>query len=167
MAEQLIGHDDGVAVDGTRRLRRAPDWDQTIDGRGVETIVAVLPEVAPRTGDEVDIDGLRYRVLNAIARHDIPTIPEVLPPPATYYALDLDLIGDSPDDPLLPRARGLIERRGGAIERLSASREGPWRHVSIHAEVRWPGHTIDAYGTGENDHRALTDLEESVERLAP
>jgi hypothetical protein len=52
---QLIGHDDGVSEDRVRRFRRPPDWSQAVSGTGAETIVFVLPQIAPAIGDEVDI----------------------------------------------------------------------------------------------------------------
>jgi hypothetical protein len=164
MAEQMMGHDDGLAEDGVRRLWRPPDWTQTPDGQGVEAIVAVLPAVAPNIGDVVDIDGRRYRVLDVRPRRDVP---RVLPEPIVHFELDLDVIDDSPHDPLLPRARAIIEAHGGTVERASVSREGSWRKVSIHAEVRWPGRTVEVYGTGESDHRALRELAATLDRLAP
>lgn len=163
MSEQLVGHDDGVAEDGVRRLRRSPDWWRSARGESVETLVFLLPTVAPTIGDEVDIDGVRYRVLNVQQRRDVPS---VLDPRAQALALDLEQAGPSPHDPLLVRARVAIERHGASVERLSATREGSLRHVSIHAVAYWPGRMIDIYGSGETDHRALADLEESVRRFA-
>jgi hypothetical protein len=51
----------------------------------------------------------------------------------------LDPIGDSPQDPLLPRARAIIERHGGTVEQLGAQREGVWRHATIHAKATLAG----------------------------
>lgn len=160
---QPLGHDDGVADDDVRRLRRPPDWSQSVNGSGVETTVFVLPPLAPSIGEEVDIDGLRYRVLNVTPRRGVPPLEEG----ARALALDLDAIRPSPFDPLVPRARKIVERHGAKVDRLSATREGSFRHVSIHAVASWPGRTIDVYGTGANDHQALADLEEHVEQFSP
>jgi len=160
---QPLGHDDGVADDGVRRLRRPPDWSPSVNGSHVETTTFVLPPVAPSIGEEVDIDGLRYRVLNVTPRRDFPPLEEG----ARAFELDLDAVGPSPFDPLVPRAREIIERHGATVDRLSATREGSFRHVSIHAVANWPGRTIDVYGTGANDHDALADLEEHLEHFTP
>ena len=164
LGDPLIGHDDGLAEDGVRRLRRPPDWSQSIDGSGVETTVFVLPVVAPAIGAEVDVDGLRYRVLDVTPRRDKP---DPIGQGARAFDLDLDQVGPSPHDPLVPRAREIIERHGAAVERLSATREGSWRHASIHAVAGWPGRTIDVYGSGPNDHAALDDLGQHLEHFTP
>lgn len=164
LGDTLIGHDDGLADDGVRRLRRPSAWSQSIDASGVETTVFVLAEVAPAIGAEVDIDGLRYRVLNVTLRRDISD-PTGLG--ARAFDLDVDQVGPSPHDPLVPRAREIIERHGATVERLSATREGSWRYVTIHAVASWPGRTIDVYGSGPNDHAALDDLDQHLEHFTP
>ena len=50
---------------GVRRLRRPPDWEQSIRSGAVTTIAWLLPGVAPAIGDDCDIDGMRYRVLDS------------------------------------------------------------------------------------------------------
>jgi hypothetical protein len=163
LGDPLLGHDDGLAEDGVRRLRRPPDWSQSIDASGVETTVVILPAVAPAIG-AVDVDGLRYRVLDVTPRRDIP---DPIGLGARAFDLDLDQVGPSPHDPLVPRAREIIERHGATVERLSATREGSWHHASIHAVASWPDRTIDVYGSGPNDHAALDDLDEHLDYFTP
>ena len=167
MNEQLVGHDDGVTEGGVRRLRRPPDWEQGVGSGAVTTTAWLLPEVTPAIGDECDIDGLRYRVLDSTWLPKTPYPGMLVDDRGRAIQLELDPIGDSPEDPLLPRARAIIERHGGTVEQLGAQREGTWRHATIHAKATWPGRTIDVYGSGENDHVALADLEGHVQGLAP
>jgi hypothetical protein len=166
MNEQLMGHDDGVTESGVRRLRRPPDWEQGIRSGAVTAIAWLLPDLTPAIGDECDIDGMRYRVLDSTGWRR-PRTPACWPMPRPCNSARLDPIGDSPEDPLLPRARAIIERHGGTVEQLGAQREGTWRRATIRAKATWPGRTIDVYGSGENDHAALADFEGHVQSLAP
>ena len=50
----------------------------------------------------------------------------------------LDPTGDSPEDPLLPKARAIIERHGGTVEQLGVQRQGIRRHASVRAKAIWP-----------------------------
>lgn len=162
MSEQLVGHDDGLAEDGVRRLRRPPDWWQAASGFRIEANFALAPTSVPAIGDTVEIDAWRYRVLNVRPLDVSPIVAGT-----RYFEIDLDNAGEAPIDPLLPRAREIIERFGGAIEGLSARREGNMRHVSIHGKATWPGRTADVYGTGASDHEALSDLDDHMRALAP
>lgn len=167
MNEQLVGHDDGVTEGGVRRLRRPPDWEQGVRSGAVTTIAWLLPEVTPAIGEDVEIDGMRYRVLDATWLAKTPHSGRLVDDRGRAIRLELDPIGDSPEDLLLPQARTIIERHGGTVKELGAQREGTWRHATIHAKATWPGRTIDVYGSGENDHAALADLEDNVQSLAP
>lgn len=46
------------------RVRRPPDWSQSIGGSGVEITAFVLPVVALDVGEEINVEGLRHRVLD-------------------------------------------------------------------------------------------------------
>ena len=167
MSEQLVGHDDGVTESGVRRLRRPPDWEQGIRSGAVTTIAWLLPDVTPAIGGDCDIDGMRYSVLDStwLAKTPLPGL--LIDDRGRAIQLELDPIGDSPEDPLLPRARAIIERHGGTVEQLGAQRQGSWRHATIHAKATWPGRSIDVYSSGVNGHAALADLEDHVQSLAP
>ena len=167
MNEQLVGHDDGVTDGGVRRLRRPPDWEQGLRSGAVTTIALLLPDVTPAIGDDCDIDGMRYRVLDSTWLAKTPHPGLLVDDRGRAIQLELDPIGDSPEDPLLPRARAIIERHGGTVEQLGAQREVTWRRATIHAKATWPGRSIDVYGSGASDHAALTDLEDHVQSLAP
>ena len=166
MNEQLVGHDDG------HRQRRAPPaptarWEQGLRSGAVTTIAWLLPGVTPAIGDDCDIDAMRYRVLDSTWLAKTPHPGLLVDDRGRPIRLELDPIGDSPEDPLLRRARAIIERHGGTVRQLGAQRAGTWRHATIHAKATWPGRTTDVYGSGENDHAALGDLEGHVQSLAP
>jgi hypothetical protein len=167
MNEHLVGHDDGVTESGVRRLRRPPDREQGIRSGAVTTIAWLLPDVTPAIGDNVDVDGVRCRVLDSTWLANTPYAGMVVDDRARAIQLELDPMGGSLEDPLLPRARAIIERHGGTVEQLGAQREGTWRHATIHAKATWPDRTIDVYGSGANDHAALADLEGHIQSLAP
>lgn len=160
------GHYDGEAEDGIRRFRKPPDFFRSVSGGSVEAQVCVTAPVAPSVGDTIEIDGRRYtvRMLDRLDVH-VPGRPST----EFYVELLLDDVGRAPVDPLVPRARAIIERLGGTVEGLSATRE---QHAvgistSIHAVVSWPGRTADVDGMGASDHRALVDLEEALQHFAP
>lgn len=167
LSEHLVGHDDGVTEGGARRLRRPPDWEQGVRSGAVTTIAWLRPDVTPAIGDVVDIDGMRYRVLDAtrLAKTSHPGM--LVDDRGRAIRLELDPIGDSPEDPLLPRARAIVERHGATVDQVGAQREGTWRHATIHVKATWPGRTIDVYGSGANVHAALADLEDHVQGFAP
>lgn len=129
------------------------------------TIAWLLPDVQPAIGDDCDIDGMRYRVLDSTWLPQTPHPGLLVHDRGRAIQLELDPFGDSPEDPLLPRARAIIERHGGTVEQLGAQRQGTWRHASIHAKATRPGCTIDVYGSGENDHAALADFEDHVQSM--
>lgn len=141
MNEQLVGHDDGVTEGGVRRLRRPPDWEQDVGSGAVRTIAWLPPDATPAIGDECDIDGMRYRMLDSTWLAKTPHPGMLVHARGRAIQLELDPIGDSPEDPLLPRARAIMERHGGTIEQLGAQREGTWRHATIQAKATWPGRT--------------------------
>jgi hypothetical protein len=167
MNEQRMGHDDGVTEGGVRLLRRPPDWEQGVGSGAVTTIAWLLPDVTPAIGDDCDIDGMRCRVLDATWLAKTPHPGMLVDARGRAIQLELDPIGDSPEDPLLPRARAIIERHSGTVEQLGAQWQGTWRYATIHAKATWPGRSIDLYSSGANDHAALADLEDHVQSLAP
>jgi hypothetical protein len=167
MNEQLVGRDDRVTESGVRRLRRPPDWEQGIRSGAVTTIAWLLPDITPAIGDDCDIDGCGTACSTSPAGWRRLLIGMLVDDRGQAIQLELDPIGDSPEDQLLPRARAIFDRHGGTVEQLGAQREGTWRHATIHVKATWPGRTIDVYGSGENDHAALADLEDQVQSLAP
>lgn len=133
--------------------------------QGARVTIVVTRQVLPAIGEKIDIDGLRYSVSNVRGPLKIPAAG--LLADEFHVELDLEEAGPSPFDPLLPRARAIIERHGAAVEALSSTREGSMRRVSIHARATWPSRTVDVYGTGSNDHAALDDLENHMQHFGP
>lgn len=95
MNEQLVGHDDGVTESGVRRLRRPPDWEQGIRSGAVTTIAWLLPDVTPAIGDDCDIDGMRYRVLDSTWLAKTPHPGMLVDDRGRAIQLELDPIGES------------------------------------------------------------------------
>lgn len=125
MNEQLMGHDDGVTQGGVRRLRRPPDWEQGVGRDAVTTIAWLLPDVTPAIGDDCDIDGMRYRVLDSTWLAKTPHAGMLVDARGRAIQLELDPIGDSPEDPLMPWARAIIERHTARSNSLARSGTAP------------------------------------------